>query len=444
MSRTTSAPPSVPVGLRVLAIVQAGGAGSRMEVLTRERAKPALPFAGTHALVDFPLSALRASGIVDVWVSVQYLSGSLDTHLAGGRPWDLDRTHGGFRRLTPEQGSGAAHDDGFSHGNADGLFRMRDDVRVHDPDVLVVLSADHVFSADLRPAIAHHLRVGAECTVLTAQVGVQEAAEKMVVHATGEGRVTAVEYKPDTTDQTTVATEIFLYDPRVLLAELERLHRELAGGGADGGGASIVGGGGAGVGEQDGPAAGPDDTGLGDFGELLLPALVSRGRVHALPLEGYWRDVGRPAAYLQAHRDLLAGRVDVFDHPDRPVLSPTPAGAPAWVGDGGELDGAMVSPGVRVRGRVARSVLGPDVVVEGGAVVEDSVLMRGVVVEAGASLHACLVDEGVRIGRDAVVGRPLPGTRTTDGAITLVGRHSVVGAGGDVPAGARLEPGTTA
>ncbi|HSP60772.1 MAG TPA: sugar phosphate nucleotidyltransferase [Ornithinimicrobium sp.] len=426
MSPTTDAPPSIPVGLRVLAVVQAGGAGSRMDVLTRERAKPALPFAGTHALVDFPLSALRASGIVDVWVSVQYQSGSLDTHLAGGRPWDLDRTHGGFRRLTPEQGSGAAHDDGFSHGNADGLFRIRDDLRVHDPDVLVVLSADHVFSTDLRPAIAHHLRAGAECTLLTAEVGVQEAAEKMVVHADAGGRVREVDYKPQATEATTVASEIFLYDPRVLLAELERLHRELAGR------------------PQDDGRADNDDTGLGDFGELLLPALVGRGHVHAVPLEGYWRDVGRPAAYLQAHRDLLAGRVDVFDHPDRPVLSPTPAGAPAWVGDGGVLDGSMVSPGARVRGRVERSVLGPDVVVEGGAVVQDSVLLRGVVVEAGARVSACIVDEGARIGRDAVVGRTLPGTRITDGAVTLVGRHTVVGRGAQVPAGARLEPGTRA
>lgn len=434
MSRSSAAP-TLPVGLRVLAIVQAGGAGRRMDVLTRERAKPALPFAGTHALVDFPLSALRASGIVDVWVSVQYQSGSLDMHLAGGRPWDLDRTYGGFRRLTPEQDSGAAHDDGFSHGNADGLFRLRDDLRVHRPDVLVVLSADHVFSADLRPAIAHHLQVGAECTLLTSEVGVQEAAEKMVVHARADGRVTSVDDKPETPDATTVATEIFLYDPQVLLTELERLHGELAARPQDGTDRDD---------DERGTGEDAGDTGLGDFGEHLLPALVGRGRVHALPLEGYWRDVGRPAAYLQAHRDLLAGRIDVFDHPDRPVLSPTPAGAPAWVGDGGTLDGAMVSPGVRVRGWVARSVLGPDVLVEAGAVVEDSVLMRGAVVEAGARVSACVVDEGVTIGRDAVVGRALAGTRVTDGAVTLVGRQSTVSPGADIPAGARLEPGTTA
>lgn len=412
---------SLPTGLRTLAVVQAGGAGSRMDVLTRERAKPALPFAATHALLDFPLSCLSTSGISDVWVAVQFQSSSLDTYLAGGRPWDLDRTRGGFRRVTPEEGSGAAHQEGFSHGNADGLFRMRDDIRVFAPDVLVVMSADHIFNLDLRPVLARHLARGAECTVVTAEVGVQEAAHQMVVHTEGE-RVSAVDYKPSRTPATgVVATEIFLYQPQVLLTELERLRDEL---------------------HHDAEDA--DDTGLGDFGEHLLPALVARGRVYADPLPGYWKDVGRPQAYLQAHRDLLSGAVDVFDHEERPVLGPMVPGRPAWVAAQAEVEDAMLGPGVRVRGRVARSVLGPGVEVQAGAVVEDSVLLGGVVVEAGAQVRTAVVDTGARIGRGAVVGVALPGTRISDDAITLVGRDSRVGGGVRVEGGARLEPGTTA
>lgn len=391
-----------------------------MDVLTRERAKPALPFAGTHALIDFPLSSLAASGVADVWVSVQYQSSTLDTYLAGGRPWDLDRTHGGFRRLTPEQGSGPAQDDGFSHGNADGLFRLRDEILAFDPDVLVVLSADHVFSADLRPLVSRHLERNAECTVLTSEVGVREAVHNMVVHAGADGLVTGVDYKPSATTTGTVAVEIFLYDPGALISELEQLRARL---------------------HTDAPEHG--DTGLGDFGEHLLPALVDRGKVYADPLPGYWKDVGRPQAYLQAHRDLLAGRVDVFDHPARPVLGPSIAGPPAWFGEEAEVTATMVGPGSRVRGTVRRSVVGPRVEVQSGAVVEDSVILGDVLIEAGATVRSAVVDEGTRIGRDATVGARPAGTRLTDAAITLVGRDSRIGPSAVVGPGGRLEPGTT-
>lgn len=411
---------TIPLGLRILAIVQAGGQGSRMDVLTRERAKPALPFAASHALIDFPLSTLAAAGIDDVWVSVQYQASSLDNYLAGGRPWDLDRTRGGFRRITPEEGSGTAHEDGFSHGNADGLFRMREAIRVFAPDVLVVMSADHIFSLDLMPVVAEHLDRHAECTLVTAEVGVQEAAHNMVVHTENGGRVRRVEHKPDTATIGTVATEIFVYQPTVLLEELERLRAALH------------------------PDAEDDrDTGLGDFGEHLLPALVERGRVYAHPIEGYWKDVGRPSAYLQAHRDLLTGKIDVFDHTYRPVVGPAVPGVPGWIGAGAEVVDAMIGPGAVVRGRVVRSVVGEGVEIQAGAVVEDSVLLHDVVIEAGAQVLTSVVDARSRVGRDARVGARPAGTRFTDDAITLVGRGSTIAGGAVVEPGGRLEPGTT-
>lgn len=410
----------IPADLRTLAVVQAGGQGSRMDVLTRERAKPALPFAASHALVDFPLSVLAAAGVSDVWVSVQFQSSSLDSYLAGGRPWDLDRTRGGFRRITPEEGSGTAHEDGFSHGNADGLFRMREAIRIADPHVLIVMSADHIFNLDLRTVVAEHLDRGAECTVVTAEIGVQEAAHKVVVEHDDDGLVSAVRAKPSSTESGTVATEIFLYDPACLLAELERLRAELQGAAGD-----------------------DDDTGLGDFGDHLLPSLVRRGRVHATPMIGYWKDVGRPQAYLQAHRDLLTGKVDVFDHPTRPILGQTWPGPPGWVGEGGELVEAMAGPGSKVRGRVVRSVLGRGVQVQPGAVVEDSVLLDDVVVESGARVRTSILDRGVQVGRESTVGAAPAGTRLTDESITLVGQDCRIRRGTSVAQGARLEPGST-
>lgn len=409
---------SLPVGLRTLAIVQAGGRGSRMGVLTRLRAKPALPFAGAFALVDFPLSCLAASVVDDVWVGVQYLPSSLDQHLSGGRPWDLDRTVGGFRRLVPAEGSGDAHEDGFSHGNADNLFRIRREIEDFGADVLVVMSADHIFALELDEVIAAHVASGAECTLVTAEVGVQEAAHKMVVHARADGTVTSVEEKPGTTSCGVVATEIFLYRPDVLVTVLEELHQRL---------------------EDD-----PDDpdTELGDFGDHLVPELVRRGATRAWRLEGYWRDVGRVQAYLQAHRDLLAGRVDAFQHPRYAVRGSTQVGPPALVTESGALESAMAGPGAVVRGRVVRSVLGPGVEVQAGAEVVDSVVLEHVLVESGARVHTAIVDAHARIGRGAVVGAQPAGTRLSDEAVAVVGREAVVGAGACVAPGGRVEPRT--
>src|SRR3954464_15390367 len=144
----------------VLALVQAGGQGSRMDVLTRERAKPVLPYGGTHRLVDFPLSCLVNSGLVDVWVSVEYQVASIDDYLSGGRPWSLDRNRGGFRRMVPQTGSGTATEEGFASGNADLLLKLQADLAAQGAEHVVVTSADHVFNMDLRPVIEEHVSRG--------------------------------------------------------------------------------------------------------------------------------------------------------------------------------------------------------------------------------------------------------------------------------------------
>jgi len=171
---------------RVLAIVQAGGAGSRMDVLTRERAKPALPVVGTYQLIDFPLSSLSNSGITDVWVSLQFHGASLEEQVANGRPWDLDRTRGGLRLLMPEQGTGSADEDGFATGNADGLFRIRDQITEFDPAVVLVMSADHVYRLDFAELVGTHLERGDECTVVTTEVDPAEAGDHAVIEVAGD------------------------------------------------------------------------------------------------------------------------------------------------------------------------------------------------------------------------------------------------------------------
>ena len=212
---------------RVLALIQAGGAGSRMDVLTREQAKPALPFAGVFQLVDFPLSNLTHSGISDVWLSVQFQGSTLEGEVANGRPWDLDRTHGGLRLLMPQQGSGGLDEEGFATGNADELYRIRDQVTAFAPDVVIVMSADHVYTLDLADVLDTHRDRGAECTVVTSRVAPEQAGEHGVVEVDDDGTVTGFAYKPDDPATDVVATEITLYDPALLVRVLEELHAEL-------------------------------------------------------------------------------------------------------------------------------------------------------------------------------------------------------------------------
>jgi glucose-1-phosphate adenylyltransferase len=406
---------------RVLAIIQAGGAGGRMDVLTRETPKPVLPFAGSYRLIDFPLSNLRNSGIDDVWLSVQYLAQELADAVANGKPWDLDRHHGGFKLVMPEQGSGSPVDEGFVAGNAEELLQNRDMIRQHGPDAVVVMSADHVYRLDYADVVEDHLSRDAECTVVTTVIPVEEAANHATVEVDDSGVVTGFAYKPDSPTTGTIATEVFVYSPGPLVEVLESLHRELAGRGT------------------------PDADGLGDFGEHLLPALVERGRVYAHPLDGYWRDLGRPETYVAAHRELLRdGSLGLFDDATWPMITNGVPRLPARVSAGPWVADSLLSPGCVIQGTVVRSVLSPGVRVAAGAVIRDSILMADVVVDSSATVEWAVVDSGCCIGPDAVVGEPNPDGGTAPEALTLVGRDSTVAKGVRVPRGSRLEPGTTA
>ncbi len=391
-----------------------------MDVLTRERAKPALPFAGVYQLIDFPLSNLAHSGISDVWLSVQYQGGMLEEEVANGRPWDLDRNYGGLRLLMPEEGTGTDEEEGFAKGNADLLFRIRDEIRKADPEIVIVLSADHVYRFDLMDAVETHRGKDAELTIVTTEVPKRRAGDHATIQANRLGRVTGFDYKPARPRTTTVAAEIFLYSPDVLIDVLEELHHEKS---AD---------------------ADAGDTGLGDYGESLVPRFVDRGRVYTHRLPGYWRDLGQPHLYLAAHQELISGEADqLFDEPAWPFLTRQPQRVAARLEAGCEVEDSLVSPGSSVAGVVRRSVLGPGVVVRAGATVTDSVILADTTIEEGAEVAWTVVDTGCVIGADATVGDPAAKGADDPEAVTLVGKDSRVGPGVTLGAGARLEPGTT-
>ncbi|MBW3650763.1 MAG: NTP transferase domain-containing protein [Actinobacteria bacterium] len=356
---------------RTLAVVLAGGAGSRMGKLTERRAKPALRFGGSYRLIDFPLSNCANSGIDDVWVIQQYQPQSIEDHLANGRPWDLDRTSGGLLILHPFTGG---DEEGFSDGNADALWRHHRLIAEFDADVVLVLSADAVYSFDYRDLIDAHLANDADVTMATTTA--EDPSRYGVVGSVDDGVVREFSYKPDRPTSDVVTMEVFAYRPAALLGVLEDL-------------------------------AGEHDS-LSDFGEGLLPRLVAGGRAFEHRFDRYWRDVGTIDSYWQAHQDLLAEGSDVIDlfDPSWPVRTAGAHRPPARLASGASVEGSLLAPGCVVAGRVVGSVLSPGVVVERGAVVEDAVVLDGALIRSGAHVSRAIVDAGVEVaaGGDVTAG----------------------------------------
>jgi glucose-1-phosphate adenylyltransferase len=383
---------------RILVLVLAGGAGGRLELLTDQRAKPAVPFAGVYRLIDFPLSNCQHSQLADVWVSVQFHPTSLSDHLANGRPWDLDRTSGGLMVLPPFQGTDRG---GWHTGTADSLWRNAELVREYEPDALVVVSSDAVYKLDYREVAESHLGSGAEVTMVTTEVAADDASRYGIVQVGDDGAITDYAYKPDEPATTTATNEVFVFSPRPTLDRLEAL------------------------------AADAGEDGLDDLGSQLLPDQTRDGLARAHPLKGYWRDVGTVPAYWEAHRDFLAAEPPIdLDDAAWPVHTRGGRHSAARILSGAVVDGSLVSGGTRVAGEVRGSVLSPGVVVEKGATVVDSVLLPGVRVRAGATVTRAVLDDRVEVGEEASVGG--------DGDITLVGREARVEPGSQVAAGARL------
>jgi len=327
--------------------------------------------------------------------------------------------------VTPHTGTAGS---GWHQGNADAIHRSRALIREFAPDLIVVLSADHVYQLDYRLVIEAHGASGADVTMVTTEVPKDEAGRFGVLDTADDGRVTRFAYKPDEPFSGTVTTEVFVYTASVLLDTLQQLADEAeADAEAEAGGE-----------EQDGPS-------LEDFGHGLIPRLVEAGRAFAFPLEGYWRDVGTVESYWQGHMDLLGddgGRGSTgprglnLDDPAWPILTVGQQRMPARLATGASVTDSLIAPGCVIRGAVHRSVLAPGVVVEAGADVRSSVVMRDSTIGRGSVVEGAIIDSNVEIGADVRIGaEPDPDVPE----LTLVGRGAQVADGTRVPPGARVE-----
>lgn len=358
---------------KTVALILAGGRGSRLSPLTDDRPKPAVRFGAAHRIIDCVLNNLANSGIRDIWLVEQYLPDPLNAHLAQGRPWDLDGTYSGLRILPPEQTE--RPDEGFSSGNGHALFQQLPDLEKAGVTEVIVASADHIYTLDYGQVLATHRRKAAALTMVTTTLD-QDVSRYGVVETDGD-LVTNYEYKPENPATNRIATEDFVFEVAALREAIEA---------------------------QADRADGED---LGDYGDTIVPWLVENKQVAHYELEGYWRDIGTFQAYFSAHMDLIEGTGPDLNSPAWPWrTNQTPT--PAFIGPSAEVSGSLIGPGASVRGKVSRSVLGPGVVVEPGASVSNSIISGFSTVPAGAHLESVIVAEGAPIPAENI-GQTKPG-----------------------------------
>ena len=353
---------------RTLALILAGGKGSRLKSLTEERVKPALPVGGTFRLIDIALSNLAHSHLSDVGLIEQFLPHALNEYLSAGRPWDLDRNHGGLQVLLPFEGGPG---EGFATGNADSIHRHRTFIRKHGTDHVLILSADHLYTMNFLDVLDTHVDEDADLTIVTTLIA-EKASRYGVVQVDEDGRVTRFDYKPEHPEGNLVTTEVFLYKTEALLDALDLLK------------------------ERDGE--------LGDYGEQLVPWFVEHKKVVEHRHDGYWLDLGTIQSYWTANLQLLDGDGATLDDPTWRIYSALPQLPPARVVDTAEVRNAMLSSGCRVEGTVIHSVIGAGVTVHEGATVTDSVVLDGATIGPGVSLINCIVSIGAEVTGGSIRG----------------------------------------
>ncbi len=384
--------------MRVLAVILAGGEGTRLSILSEKRAKPAVPFAGKYRIIDFVLSNCVNSDIYNVAVLTQYRPHSLNQHLGNGRPWDLDRTRGGLRLLQPYQGRTEGD---WYRGTSDAVYQ---NLPFLDPtaDTHLILGGDHIYKMDYRPMLAFHQANNADLTVGVLHVPMEETHRFGILTADAEQRIIDFKEKPKQTTSTLASMGIYVFNADVLQTVLN----------------------------------GANGSRPVDFGKDVVPGMIGSHRVFAYPFGGYWVDVGTVQSYWDANMDLLSAAPDLDLYtPDWTIHTRSEEQPPVRLGPDAALDRSLLSNGCIIEGRVEHSVLSPGVVVEKGAVVRDSILFSDTVVRAGAVVDRVISDKGAVIGEKAVVGegpldvanRKFPDRVNT--GITLIGKNAHVPAG---------------
>jgi glucose-1-phosphate adenylyltransferase len=356
----------------MLAMILAGGRGSRLLALTDKVAKPAVSYGGKYRIVDFPLSNCANSGVDVVGVLTQYESVLLNSYVAKGGLWGLDTKDSGVFVLTPREKADAGLD--VYRGTADAITQNIDFIDTYDPKYLLVLSGDHIYKMNYDKMLQVHKAQGAAATIAVMPFSLEEATRFGIMITDENDRIIDFEEKPAHPRSTLASMGIYIFDWKKLRKIL--------------------------VEDKD------DPNSAHDFGKTIIPTLLNGGeKLVAWRFEGYWKDVGTIDSLWEANMDLLTDNNDLqLDDPTWKIYTEDATVLPAFIGPNAEVDTAYITQGASVEGTVKHSVIFTGAVIEEGAKVIDSVLMPGVTVKAGAVVTRALVADGVTIGEGAVVG----------------------------------------
>ncbi len=362
---------------RCIAMLLAGGQGSRLKVLTEKTAKPAVPFGGKYRIIDFPLSNCVNSGIDTVGILTQYQPLELNEYIGNGQPWGLNKTHSCAQILPPYE----RHDkkSGWYKGTANAIYQNIDFIERFQPDYVVILSGDHIYKMDYRPMVEYHEKSGAACTIAVRTVSLKEASRFGILNTNPDGSIYEFEEKPQKPKSTNASMGIYVFNWPVLR---EALIADEA-----------------------------DSASSNDFGKNVIPALLQAGnRMMAYPFEGYWKDVGTIDSLWEANMDLL-GKEPAFQirgDEQSKIFARNNALPSSYIDAGAKTINGFIAEGSEIYGTVRHSVISTGCTVGPGAVVEDSVVMPGVIIEPGAIVRHAILGENARVCSNAVVGGVFP------------------------------------
>ena len=354
-----------------VAMLLAGGQGSRLYALTTKTAKPAVSFGGKYRIIDFTLSNCINSGIDTVGVLTQYQPLVLNEYIGNGQPWDLDRIWGGVKILPPYQGQKSAD---WYKGTANAIYQNLAFINRYDTEYVLILSGDHIYKMDYSKMLEYHKAKGADCTIAVIDVPIEEASRFGIMSTNEDGSIYKFTEKPKNPDSTNASMGIYIFTR-------EKLQRYL----------------------EDDEA---DPNSSNDFGKNIIPNMLAAGeKMFAYPFEGYWKDVGTISSLWEANMDLL-GTDPVLDLDDRnfKIYSRNQSNGPQFIGENAKIVNSYVTDGCEIYGTVKNCVLGSGVKIMPGAYVKDCVLMGDTVIGSGATVNYSIIDTGVEIGAGAIVG----------------------------------------
>ena len=378
-----------------VAMLLAGGQGSRLYTLTEKTAKPAVPFGGKYRIIDFPLSNCVNSGIDTVGVLTQYQPLLLNDYIGNGQPWDLDRAEGGVHILSPYQQIKGTE---WYKGTANAIYQNINFIDRYDPEYVAILSGDHIYKMDYAKMLDFHKEKDAACTIAMLEVPWEEASRFGLMFVNDDGAITAFEEKPKVPKSNKASMGVYIFTWKKLREYL--------------------------IADENTPGS------SNDFGKNVIPAMHEAGeRMFAYKFDGYWKDVGTIDSLWEANLDLLNPRINIdLSDTDWPIYCKNSALAPHFASKDSEIQNSMVSGGCVIDGKVDFSVLFSNVTVEKGASVEYSIVMPGAVIKAGAKVKYAMIAENAVIDEKAVVGEAPEEIKDLEKwGVTVIGSDITIG-----------------